>query len=199
MKPGIWEHIYRAGIQAGGKPMGIGWHQAHARAGVGLNAKNLVPYTVAALKKFYDVFPEFTETQFRMHEESGLLKSEIEPFWHDVFAFFRNSKPERPIGISGQGPAKIRHQGRSVAGSEHPTGHEDLDGADGPAISSDSHQPSEPDGRPPKLRGPAGISADLSHELDTVERRHNAACCSGPIRITRADLPPVPGFTMAKV
>ena len=34
----------------------------------GLNANNLVPYTVAALKKFYEEFPEITETQFRMHE-----------------------------------------------------------------------------------------------------------------------------------
>ncbi len=60
----------------------------------GLNTTNLVPYTVAALKKFYETFPEFTETQFRMHEESGLRVSEIEPFWHDVFGFFRTNKPD---------------------------------------------------------------------------------------------------------
>lgn len=106
VKPGIWEHIYRAGIQAGAnrwasdgtKPVpGLVW---------GLTAKNLVPYTVAALKKFYEVFPEFTEAQFRMHEESGLLKSEIEPFWHDVFGFFRNTKPDLRMEFRAKGLPK---------------------------------------------------------------------------------------------
>jgi hypothetical protein len=106
VKPGIWDHIYRAGIQAGAnrwasdgtKPVpGLVW---------GLTAKNLVPYTVAALQKFYEVFPEFTETQFRMHEESGLLKSEIEPFWHDVFGFFRNNKSDLRLEFRAKGLPK---------------------------------------------------------------------------------------------
>ena len=35
VKPGIWDHIYRGGIQAGANPVGIERHQTHARAGVG--------------------------------------------------------------------------------------------------------------------------------------------------------------------
>lgn len=106
VKPGIWEHIYRAGIQAGAnrwasdgtKPVpGLVW---------GLTAKNLVPYTVAGLKKFYEVFPEFGETQFRMHEESGLLRSEIEPFWHDVFGFFRDNRPDVRLEFRAKGLPK---------------------------------------------------------------------------------------------
>ena len=106
VKPGVWEHIYRAGIQAGANRWASDGTKPTPGLVWGLTAKNLVPYTVAALKKFYDVFPEFTETQFRMHEESGLLKSEIEPFWHDVFAFFRNSKPDVRLEFRAKGLPK---------------------------------------------------------------------------------------------
>ena len=94
VKPGIWDHIYRGGIQAGGIRGASNGTRATPGLVWGLNATNLVQYTVAALKKFYETFPEFTETQFRMHEESGLRISEIEPFWHEVFGFFRTNKPE---------------------------------------------------------------------------------------------------------
>jgi hypothetical protein len=93
VKPGIWDHIYRGGVQAGGIPGAPNGTRPAPGLVTGLNTQNLVPYTVAALKKFYDAFPEITETQFRMHEESGLRVSEIEPFWHDVFGFYRSNKP----------------------------------------------------------------------------------------------------------
>jgi hypothetical protein len=92
VKPGIWEHIYRAGIQAGANSWASDGTRPTAGLVWGLNSQNLASYTVAALKKFHDVFPEVSEVQFRMHEESGLRKDEIEPFWHDVFAFYRNSQ-----------------------------------------------------------------------------------------------------------
>ena len=88
VKPGIWDHIYRGGIQRGGAPWASDGKQPTPGLVWGLDAKNLAPYTVAALKKFYAVFPEIKDTQFRMHTESGLLNSEIEPFWHDVFGFY---------------------------------------------------------------------------------------------------------------
>src|SRR5437762_1258455 len=72
----------------------------------GLNSENLATYTVAALKNFYKVFPEFTETQFRMHEESGLRRAEIEPFWHDVFGFFRENKPDIRLEFRAKGLPK---------------------------------------------------------------------------------------------
>jgi hypothetical protein len=106
IKPGIWDHIYRAGIQAGANPWASDGTKPVPGLVWGLTANNLVPYTVAALKKFYDVFPEFTETQFRMHEESGLLKSEIEPFWHDAFGFFRNNKSDLRLEFRAKGLPK---------------------------------------------------------------------------------------------
>jgi hypothetical protein len=106
VKPGIWDHIYRGGIQAGAIPGA--WNGKTPAPGFvwGLNTTNLVPYTVAALKKFYEVFPEFTQTQFRMHEESGLRKSEIEPFWHEVFAFFRSNQPDIKLEFRAKGLPK---------------------------------------------------------------------------------------------
>ncbi len=92
VKPGIWEHIYRGGGQRGA----INWTSDGTKPfpGVvwGLNGKNVAPYTKAALNRFYELFPEITETQFRMHNESGLLDSEIEGFWHEIFGFFSTSK-----------------------------------------------------------------------------------------------------------
>jgi len=106
IKPGIWDHIYRAGIQAGAIPgasrgtaptPGLVW---------GLNSDNLIPYTVAALKKFHEEFPEFTEEQFRMHDESGLRTAEIEPFWHAVFGFYRTNKPNIKLELRAKGLPK---------------------------------------------------------------------------------------------
>jgi hypothetical protein len=106
VKPGIWEHIYRGGGQAGANPWASKGDKATDGLVWGLNSENLVPYTVAALKKFYQVFPEFTETQFRMHEESGLRRAEIEPFWHAVFKFFRESKPDIRLEFRAKGLPK---------------------------------------------------------------------------------------------
>ena len=72
----------------------------------GLDTGNLIPYTVAALKKFYETFPEFTETQFRMHGESGLFDSEIEGFWHDVFGFYSASKRDVKVELRAKGLPK---------------------------------------------------------------------------------------------
>lgn len=94
VKPGIWDHIYRGGVQAGGIPGAPNGSQPAPGLVWGLSARNLVPYTVAALKKFYEEFPEITETQFRMHEESGLQNNEIAPFWHEVFNFYRTTRPD---------------------------------------------------------------------------------------------------------
>jgi hypothetical protein len=97
VKPGIWDHIYRGGGQAGAISWASNGKQPTPGLVWGLNSSNLVPYTVAALKKFYEIFPEIKETQFRMHNESGLTEPEIEPFWHDVFNFY--SKDRRDIAL----------------------------------------------------------------------------------------------------
>ncbi len=91
---GIWDHIYRGGVQGGGIP------GASAEAGkrvpglvAGVTADNLSAYTKASLRRFLEVFPELDAIQFRMHEESGLKRDEIVPFWHDVFSAIKRDHP----------------------------------------------------------------------------------------------------------
>lgn len=106
IKPGIWEHIYR-GPRGAGQDGKIAWASdgTHPTPGLvwGLNADNLVPYTVAALDKFYSVFPEIKETQFRMHNESGLFDSEIDGFWHNIFHFYSTRRPEIELELRAKG------------------------------------------------------------------------------------------------
>lgn len=106
VKPGIWEHIYRGGLQAGVIPWASDGTKPFPGVVWGLNAQNVTPYTVAALKKFYEVFPEIKETQFRMHEESGLRSAEIAPFWHDVFGFYRTQAPDVLLELRVKGLPK---------------------------------------------------------------------------------------------
>jgi hypothetical protein len=103
IKPGIWEHIYRGGGQKGQISWASDGKQPTPGLVWGLNAQNLVPYTVAALDKFYSLFPEITETQFRMHNESGLLDSEIDAFWHDIFHFYSTRRPEIELELRAKG------------------------------------------------------------------------------------------------
>jgi hypothetical protein len=106
VKPGIWEHIYRGGGQRGAIPWASDGKQPAPGLVWGLNEKNLVPYTVAALKKFYEVFPEIKDTQFRMHNESGLLDSEIDRFWHDIFGFYSTSERDISLELRAKGLSK---------------------------------------------------------------------------------------------
>jgi hypothetical protein len=91
---GIWDHIYRGGVQGGGIP-GASENAGKRTPGLvwGVTADNLVPYTKAALKRFLEVFPEIDAIQFRMHDESGLKHEEMQPFWHDVFTSIKQSHP----------------------------------------------------------------------------------------------------------
>ncbi len=91
---GIWDHIYRGGVQAGGiegasekadKPTeGLVW---------GVTAENLAAYNKAALRKFMEVFPEIDGIQFRMHTESGLNRDEMKGFWHEIFGMIKQMRP----------------------------------------------------------------------------------------------------------
>lgn len=97
---GIWDHIYRGGVQTGGIPgapkgpdervPGLVW---------GVTAENLAPYTKAALRRFLQVFPEVDAIQFRMHEESGLKKEEMVGFWHEVFSLIKQAKPDMRLDL----------------------------------------------------------------------------------------------------
>ena len=97
---GIWDHIYRGGVQGGGipganvvsdKPVpGLVW---------GVNADNLIDYTKAALTKFVKVFPDLDAIQFRMHNESGLKNNEQVAFWADVFKMMKSTVPNLQLDL----------------------------------------------------------------------------------------------------
>ena len=97
---GIWDHIYRGGVQAGGiaemrdaplKPVhGLVW---------GVNDANLVTYNKTALAKFVRLVPRLDGIQFRMHNESGLKKSEQDSFWADVFKTMKAISPDLRLDL----------------------------------------------------------------------------------------------------
>src|SRR4051812_6153126 len=96
----IWDHIYRGGVQAGGIP------GASAEAGKrvpglvwGVTADNLSAYTKASLRRFLEIFPDVDAIQFRMHDESGLKREEIQPFWHDVFSAIKHDHPNLRLDL----------------------------------------------------------------------------------------------------
>ena len=101
---GIWDHIYRGGVQGGGIP-GASQNAGKRVPGLvfGVTAENLAPYTKAALRRFLEVFPEIDAIQFRMHDESGLKHEEIQPFWHDVFASIKENHPKLRLDLRAKG------------------------------------------------------------------------------------------------
>jgi hypothetical protein len=92
---GIWDHIYRGGVQGGGIP---GAQQIPPKPTPGLvwgvTEKNLTAYTTTALAKFLRLVPEVDAIQFRMHDESGLKKGEQEEFWRSVFLVMKEHGPK---------------------------------------------------------------------------------------------------------
>jgi hypothetical protein len=97
---GIWDHIYRGGVQGGGIP-GASENAGKRVPGLvwGVTADNLAGYTKAALRRFLDVFPEVDAIQFRMHDESGLKREEMAGFWHEVFAFIKAERPKMRVDL----------------------------------------------------------------------------------------------------
>ncbi len=97
---GLWDHIYRGGVQGGGIP-GASQNAGKRVPGLvwGLDEKNLEPYTKAALQRFLETFPDVDALQFRMHSESGLKPSEMQPFWHEVFKMMKQLRPNLRIDL----------------------------------------------------------------------------------------------------
>ena len=97
---GIWDHIYRGGVQGGGIP-GAAEAAGKRTPGLvwGVTADNLAGYTKAALRRFLNVFPELDAIQFRMHDESGLKHEEMAGFWHEVFSFIKAERPNMRIDL----------------------------------------------------------------------------------------------------
>jgi hypothetical protein len=91
---GIWDHIYRGGVQTGGAE----WLAEYKgrpipNAVEGVTAENLNAYTMASLKQLLASVPAIDGIQFRVHEESGLKPDEIEGFWRNVFEYVEAQKP----------------------------------------------------------------------------------------------------------
>ncbi len=92
---GIWDHIYRGGVQGGGIP---GTQKAPDQpvAGLiwGVTSDNLIGYNKTALAKFVRLVPALDGIQFRMHNESGLQAGEQDAFWLDVFRMMKKTAPK---------------------------------------------------------------------------------------------------------
>ena len=91
---GIWDHIYRGGVQGGGIPGTREAPDAPQKGLVwGVTSDNLVSYNKTALAKFVKLVPNLDAIQFRMHNESGLKREEQEGFWMDVFTEMKKTVP----------------------------------------------------------------------------------------------------------
>lgn len=97
---GIWDHIYRGGVQGGGIP-GASENAGKRVPGLvwGVTTDNLEAYTKAALQRFLAVFPEIDAIQFRMHSESGLKPAEMAGFWHEVFQMMKQARPDLRVDL----------------------------------------------------------------------------------------------------
>lgn len=97
---GIWDHIYRGGVQGGGIPgtkeapnqpvHGLVW---------GVTGDNLTSYNKTALAKFVKFVPDLDAIQFRMHNESGLKHDEQDIFWLDVFKMIKKTSPNLRLDL----------------------------------------------------------------------------------------------------
>jgi hypothetical protein len=101
---GIWDHIYRGGVQGGGVP-GANRALSQPTPGLvwGVTTENLLPYTTAALTKFVRVVPEIDAIQFRMHDESGLKNTEQRAFWHAIFGAMQQHAPQMRFDARAKG------------------------------------------------------------------------------------------------
>lgn len=101
---GIWDHIYRGGVQANGAPGSENaLKQPTPNLVWGVTADNLVPYTKAALAKLLRFVPAVDGLQFRMHDESGLKNSEQAAFWADVFKTMKQQHPALRLDLRAKG------------------------------------------------------------------------------------------------
>lgn len=99
---GIWDHIYRGGIQAGNLTGSNATAKKYEFVS-GMDANNLMPYTKLALDKFIKLVPGLDAIQFRMHDESGLKKGEQGPFWKGIFESIKANHPKMRLVLRAKG------------------------------------------------------------------------------------------------
>ncbi len=88
---GLWDHIYRGGVQSGGMDVEPG--SSSPGIVTGLTPEALMTYSRAALMKFVKTFPDVDALQFRMHGESGLKKEEMHDFWKGIYTVMNEYAP----------------------------------------------------------------------------------------------------------
>ncbi len=99
-KVGIWDHIYRGGVQTGGISKEEIAMQSKGHLVQGVNAENLSEYTKSALAQFIQLVPDLDGIQMRMHNESGLKRGEeMEVFWREVFSMIKTTSPGLQIDL----------------------------------------------------------------------------------------------------
>ena len=101
---GIWDHIYRAGVQTGGAEWIGDYHGRPVPNSVeGVTTGNLNDYTRASLRELLARVPAVDGLQLRVHEESGLTREEMEGFWREVFTHIQQTRPGLFIELRGKG------------------------------------------------------------------------------------------------
>jgi len=99
-KVGIWDHIYRGGVQTGGISKEELAEMDKSFLVQGIEAETLSEYTKAALAKFIKVVPDLDGLQLRMHNESGLKRGkEMTEFWREVFGMLKTASPDIKIDL----------------------------------------------------------------------------------------------------
>ncbi len=101
---GIWDHIYRGAVQTGGAEW-LGRYQGQPvpNTVAGVTTENLNAYTLASLKELLARVPALDGLQFRIHEESGLKREEMDGFWREVFQHVQKERPGLLIEARGKG------------------------------------------------------------------------------------------------
>ena len=101
---GVWDHIYRGGVQAGGNTAfeydpdrSLPWQVT------GLDSTNLNAYTKVAFAKFLKSFPKLDAILFKTNNESGLKTSELHEFSVNFFRTVKETAPDMLIDIHSKG------------------------------------------------------------------------------------------------
>jgi hypothetical protein len=97
---GIWDHIYRGGVQGGGIPGEVDApKQPEDHLVWGLTSDNLGSYTKAGMRKFIKLVPDLDGLQLRVHWESGLTEEEQLTFFPDIFQMIKETSPDLRVDL----------------------------------------------------------------------------------------------------
>jgi len=184
---GIWDHIYRGGVQGGGIAGAsdlAGTKAPHLVYGV--TSENLAPYTKAALKKFLTVFPNISGIQFRMHGESGLKRSEMPRFWHEVFSMLTELQPDLRFDLRAKGLPDEIIEDAVAQGLPFRIGTKYWMEQLGLPFHPTHVNPQEPEGPSSRLCRFVEVSQEVRHALADLERRHGTVPVVGRPRLRAA-------------